>query len=79
MVSMPNIKIAKPTKIAPVFLMRSRRLNRYITTPTAASTGVNEDGLSSWTARLSPSMPDRLRIHDVAVVPTLAPMITPHA
>ena len=76
---MPNIKIANPSRIAPAFFTRSRRKNRYITAPASASTGENAEGVSSRSRRLSPSMPDRLRIHAVTVVPTFAPMMTPHA
>ena len=45
-------------------------------TPIRASTGVKEVGLSSCTKRLPLSMPVRLKIQAVTVVPTLAPMIT---
>ncbi len=40
-----------------------------------ASAGVKEDGFKSCTNRLPPSIPVRLRIHAVMVVPMLAPMI----
>ena len=46
------------------------------TMPTRASKGVKDMGLSSWTKKLPLSMPARLRIHAVTVVPILAPMIT---
>ena len=54
MVSMPNIRMAKPSSAAPVFFARSRLLNRYSTTPISASTGENDVGFSSRTAKLSP-------------------------
>ena len=45
--------------------------------PISASTGVKEEGLKIRTKKLLPSMPERLRIHAVTVVPILAPMMTP--
>ena len=44
-----------------------------------ARTGVKELGLSSLTKKLPLSSPVRLRIQEVTVVPTLAPIITPMA
>ena len=79
MASMPNIRIAKPSNIDPVLRSRSFFENMYIATPASARTGAKDDGFSSRTTTLSPSTPDRLRIHDVAVVPTFAPIITVQA
>ena len=50
--------------------------NRYRIIPTRDSTGTKEEGFSSPTNRLPLSMPERLRIHAVTVVPTLAPIMT---
>ena len=77
MVSMPNISTAKPSRICAQSFCLSFFENRMMTTPTAASTGVKVVGFRSCTSRLSPSRLARLRIHDVAVVPMLAPMMTP--
>ena len=38
--------------------------------------GVKEEGFSSRTKKLEPSMPPRLRIQAVTVVPMFAPMMT---
>ena len=45
--------------------------------PMSARAGVKEVGLKRFTKKLVPSIPERLRIHAVTVVPILAPMITP--
>ena len=45
--------------------------------PAKAQIGARESGFKRESARLSPWMPVRLRIHAVTVVPMLAPMITP--
>ena len=79
MVSMPNISTAKPSSTCAQSRCFSFFENRTMTTPTAASTGVKVLGFKSCTSRLSPSRLARLRIHDVAVVPMLAPMMTPTA
>ena len=76
---MPNISTAKPSRICAQSFCLSFFENRMMTTPTAASTGVKVVGFRSCTSRLSPSRLARLRIHDVAVVPMLAPMMTPTA
>ena len=47
MVSMPNISVAKPSRIMPVSFLRLLFVNMYRTTPITASTGVKEEGLSS--------------------------------
>ena len=47
MVSMPNISVAKPSRIMPVSFLRLLFVNMYRMTPITASTGVKEDGLSS--------------------------------
>ena len=43
--------------------------------PISASTGVKEDGLSSLTNKFPLSIPERLKIHAVTVVPMFAPMM----
>ena len=52
MVSMPNISVAKPSRMVPV----SRRLPLFPAissiTPTSARTGLKEDGLSICTQKL---------------------------
>ena len=47
--------------------------------PTAANTGEKEEGFKICRKKLLLSMPDRLRIQEVMVVPMLAPMIIPTA
>ena len=50
-----------------------------IITATIASIGEKEEGLRSWSTRLEPSSPVRLRSQAVTVVPTFAPRMTPTA
>ena len=50
-----------------------------IQTPTNARTGENEVGFNSCIKKLLLSIPLRLKIHEVTVVPILAPMIMPTA
>ena len=78
-VSMPNMSVAKPSRIIPVSFLRLSLLNIYIIIPTSASTGVNDVGLRSCTHTASPLMPPRLSSHAVTVVPMFAPMMTPMA
>ena len=75
-VSMPNISVANPSKMAPVsfFLVSFRNIKKIM--PRKASTGVKEEGFKSRTNRLPLSIPDRLKIHAVTVVPIFAPIIT---
>ncbi len=47
--------------------------------PIKAKTAEKDVGLSSCINTLSPSIPERLKIHAVTVVPTLAPIIIPIA
>ena len=47
MVSMPNMSVAKPSRIMPVSFLRLSLLNIYIIIPISASTGVNDVGLRS--------------------------------
>ena len=78
-VSIPNIKIAKPNKMLPIsfFFWLFAKLNKIM--PINARTGEKEVGLKIFTIKLSPSKPDKLRIQEVAVVPRFAPMIMPIA
>ena len=76
MVSMPNISVAKPRRISPVSFFLPLLPIIYSATPTSARIGVKDVGLRSCIKKLSLWMPDRLRIHAVTVVPTLAPMMT---
>ena len=77
MASMPNMSVAKPRRIIPVSFFLSALQNIYKMIPTSANIGVKEEGLNICTKRLLPSIPERLRIQAVTVVPILAPMITP--
>ena len=74
-VSIPNIKVAKPKRIIPVSFFFSPLRNMYIMMPTRARTGVKVVGLKSCKIP-PPSIPLKLRIHAVTVVPTFAPRIT---
>ena len=73
---MPNISVAKPSRIMPVSFFLPLLQNMYRTMPIKASTGVNDDGFSSCTHTASLWIPPRLSSHAVTVVPTLAPMMT---
>ena len=75
MVSIPNISTAKPIIIVPMFFFLSDAAAIVITTPTAARTGVNEDGFNRRIKKLSPLIPVVESSHAVTVVPTFAPMI----
>ena len=74
-VSIPNIKIAKPTRISPIFCFLLLPDDIVIITPITARIGVNDDGFKILTKKLSPFMPERLKIHAVTVVPMFAPII----
>ena len=77
MASIPNISVAKPSRIIPVSFFLLDLPNISIIMPINASIGVKDIGFKSFTKRLSPEIPPRLRIHAVTVVPILAPIITP--
>ena len=59
------------------FFSELQNIRRII--PTKANTAEKDDGFKSCITKLSPSMPERLRIQEVIVVPTLAPIIIPIA
>ena len=77
MMSMPNIRIAKPIKMVARFFWRSRFAIMFIKTPTHAKIGVNEVGLKILIQNESPLKPDKLSSQDVTVVPTFAPKMMP--
>ena len=79
MESMPNIRIAKPTRMVAAFFNLSLWENSKIPTPTIARIGEKELGLSIRIQKASLSMPVRLKIQEVTVVPILAPMMMPTA
>ena len=79
MASIPVIKMAKPTKILPMSCTFCFLTNIIQTTPIIAKTGEKDDGFNKLTNKLSPSIPVRLKIHEVAVVPIFAPIIMPTA
>ena len=74
-VSIPNIRTAKPSIIEPIFFFLSSFENAIIIKPTTARTRVNEEGFKSLTKNASPLMPAVLKSHAVTVVPTFAPII----
>ena len=57
-----------------LLLLLLRNINRII--PIKASKGVNDEGFNRLTKILSLSIPVRLKIQDVTVVPIFAPIIT---
>lgn len=60
----------------PISLFLSFLENIMTATPITASTGVKLDGFKSFNKNTSPpSIPDRLNIHAVTVVPTFAPIM----
>ena len=71
---MPN-----PARMPPTLLRFSFFENIKRNTPITARTGAKEDGFKRFIIKLSPLIPVSERIQAVAVVPTLAPMITPIA
>ena len=79
MVSIPVISTAKPMRIWAIFLCLSFLEIIRIPTPISARTGEKEDGFNSFKKKLPPSIPARLKIQLVMVVPMLAPMIMPIA
>ncbi len=80
MVSIPNIRIAKPRRIFPKsFFLDSPLLAMVKIIPIAASTGENELGFSSCINIELPCMPVSDKSHDVTVVPILAPIMIPTA
>ena len=52
-VSMPNMSVAKLSRISPVSFLRASLQNMKYTVPMSASTGVNELGFKSCTKKLS--------------------------
>ena len=77
MAFIPYIRIANPTKIAPTSFFFWLFVNMIRTTPISARIGENDVGLKSWIIKLSLWIPVRLKIHEVTVVPILAPMMIP--
>ena len=79
-VSIPNMSTAKPNRMLPIvfFLEPSFPVIMQII-PIAARTGENELGLSSLINTFPLLIPVSDRIHDVIVVPMLAPIIMPTA
>ena len=79
-VSIPNIRIAKPSRILPIsFFFDSPLLTITRTIPIAASIGENEEGFRSFSQIVLPSIPVSESIHEVMVVPMLAPIMIPTA
>ena len=79
MAFIPNINTAKPSKMLPTSLCLSFLDDIIKSSPIIARIGENDVGFSIWIKKLLLSIPERLKIHDVIVVPTLAPMIIPTA
>ena len=75
-VSMPNIRVAKPSRMVPVSCRLVFLPDIYRIMPIRARTGVKEEGFNSLTSTLPLSIPARLSSQAVTVVPMLAPMIT---
>ena len=75
-VLIPNISVVKPKKIVPISFFLLDLPIIYIISPIRARIGVNESGFNILINQASPSMPLKLIIQDVTVVPTFAPKIT---
>lgn len=78
-VSMPIIRMAKPSKIIAALWILSFLETINIPTPMMAITGAKEVGFKSCTKKLELLMPAVERIQDVTVVPMLAPIMIPTA
>ena len=78
-VSIPNISMAKPKRIMPIslFFWLFKNITKII--PITARTGAKLDGFKNCMTKLSLSIPDKLRIQAVTVVPTFAPIMIPIA
>ena len=79
MVSIPNIRMAKPIIMVPRFFFFSFFVNMMKIMPISARTGEKDDGFNSCTKKFPLSIPVRLKSQDVTVVPMLAPMMMPTA
>ena len=79
MVSIPNISMANPSIMLPMFFFLSFLVNIINIIPMMARTGENDEGLSNCKKKLSPSMAVRLKSQAVIVVPILAPIMIPMA
>ena len=76
MVSMPNMRVAKPKRIMPVSFLLPRFEAMYKIMPMSAKTGVKELGFKNFRKKASLSIPPRLKSQAVTVVPMLAPIMT---
>ena len=74
---MPNISTEKPMRQEPMSFVLLFLASIISSMPASASSGENAEGLSSFMKKLSLSMPARLSIHAVRVVPIFEPIITP--
>ena len=80
MVSIPNMRMAKPTRISPMSCFFSLSLfDRIKMIPMPASRGEKDDGLRSLSKIVLPSIPVSDNSQEVMVVPMLAPIMTPTA
>ena len=77
--SIPNIKTANPKRIIPVSARFEFFFDIIIIKPIIARIGVNDVGFKRLTQMFELSIPVKLRIQDVMVVPTFAPIIIPIA
>ncbi len=75
MAPIPVISIAKPISIEPTTFFFSLFVNIKNIMPIKANIGEKDSGFKSCIIKLSPSTPVKLKIHDVTVVPILAPII----
>ena len=77
--SIPNISTAKPSIIVPMSFLRELFVNVSNIIPTIARIGEKELGFNRLIKKLLLSIPVRLKIQDVIVVPILAPIMIPTA
>ena len=78
-VSIPNIRTANPSIMDAMSFFLLSFVSIIIKIPINAKIGAKEDGFKSCIKKFSLSIPVRLKIQEVIVVPTLAPMIIPTA
>ena len=77
--SIPNISTAKPSMIVPMSFLRELFVKVSKIIPIIARIGEKELGFSRLIKKLLLSIPVRLKIQDVIVVPILAPIMIPTA
>ena len=78
MVSIPNIRMAKPSRISPMSFFLSLP-DMYMMIPISARIGEKAEGFNILIRKFELSIPVRLKSQDVTVVPMFAPIMIPIA